>query len=336
MTNFWGELKNKAVQTGKAFTILAPMEDVTDNVFRQIVLSQGRPDLFMTEFTNCDGLASRGRDRIIHRLEYTENQHLIVAQIWGRKLETYIQAVPLIIEMGFDGIDINMGCPVPKVIKSGAGSGLIREPNLASEIIHVVREGIAKSPRPNTGLSVKTRIGFNEIQPEWVEHILKQPIDALTLHLRTTKELSKVPAHWERASEFVAIRDSIAPDVALIGNGDVTTKEQLATYRQLYGIDGLMIGRGIFDDVWLFNPDKTGETASIQERLQLISAHIELFKSTWHGRKNFETIKKFFKIYLKNFDGAAQLRTDLLHLKSPDEMISLINAFMLNETSTRG
>lgn len=322
MNTFWSKLKEKANESGKAFTVLAPMEDVTDNVFRQIVLAEGRPDLFMTEFTNCDGLASRGRDRVIHRLEFTPNQHLIVAQIWGRKLETYIQAVPLLVEMGFDGIDINMGCPVPKVIKSGAGSGLIKDPTLASEIIHVVREGIANSPRPDMGFSVKTRIGFKEIQPEWVEHLLKQPIDALILHLRTTKEMSKVPAHWELMPEYVAMRDAINPEIALIGNGDITTKEQLSTYRTRYGVDGLMVGRGIFDDLWIFNAAKELSSVTEQERVALVRKHILLFVEIWGKRKNFQMIKKFFKIYLKGFDGAAALRTELLRIMTPEEMLA--------------
>ncbi len=148
MNKLWQSLKAKSDKSNIAFTLLAPMEDVTDTVFRQVVLSQGRPDLFMTEFTNCDGLASKGRERIIHRLSYTSNQHPIVAQIWGRKPEMYVQAVPLIASLGFDGIDINMGCPVPKVVKSGAGAGLIREPALAASIIQTVHSEILTSTNP--------------------------------------------------------------------------------------------------------------------------------------------------------------------------------------------
>ncbi|MCC7304229.1 tRNA-dihydrouridine synthase [bacterium] len=324
MNNFWGKFRTKSITSGRAFTVLAPMEDVTDTVFRQLMVEQGRPDILMTEFTNCDGLASRGREHVIHRLAFTPNQHIIVAQIWGKNLETYVKAVPLLIEMGFDGIDINMGCPVSKVVANGAGSGLIKNPTLASEIIHAVREGIQSSHRRNVGLSVKTRIGFNTVQPEWVEHLLSQPIDALTLHLRTRKEMSKVPAHWEHMNEYVAMRDQINSTISLIGNGDITTKEQLATYREAYGIDGLMVGRGIFDNMWLFNPDKDGSTASKKERIALIMQHIELFIKTWGKSKNFEMIKKYFKIYLKNFDGAAQLRNDLITLRSPEEMLEVL------------
>lgn len=327
MSSLWSTLKQKSIETGKAFTVLAPMEDVTDNVFRQVVLSQGRPDLFMTEFTNCDGLASRGREKVIHRLEFTPNQHPIVAQIWGRKPETYAAAIPLVVEMGFDGVDINMGCPVPKVIKSGAGSGLIKEPTLAEELVLAVSEAIKKSLNPNLALSVKTRIGFYGVQEDWVEHLLRLPIDALILHLRTTKELSKVPAHWELMENYVAMRDTVNPAITLVGNGDIATKQQINTFRHLYGVDGLMVGRGIFDDLWIFNENKDGTQATIQERIGLVKKHIQLFLETWGERKNFEMIKKFFRTYLKNFDGAAQLRAELLRLKSPEEMLKTINIF---------
>lgn len=327
MENVWKKLKAQADTTGKAFTILAPMEDVTDNVFRQMVLSQGRPDLFVTEFTNCDGLASRGRDRVIHRLEFTLNQHPIIAQIWGRKVETYLEAVPLVASMGFDGVDINMGCPMPKVVKSGAGAGLIREPSLAQEIILSVRESIQKSSNPNLAFSVKTRIGTSDIDESWIQHLLSQPIDALTLHLRTLKELSKVPAHWELVPKIVAMRNAINPNIALIGNGDINTKDQLESYRSIYGIDGLMVGRGIFEDIWIFNKNKDSENATPSERVELIKTHIALFRETWGKRKNFEVVKKFFRIYLKNFDGAAILRNELLKIKDADEMLARIDEY---------
>ena len=328
MENLWKRLKNLSNSSGKAFTVLAPMEDVTDTVFRQVVLSQGRPDLFMTEFTNCDGLQSRGREHVIHRLAFTPDQHPIVAQIWGRKPETYLQTIPLIADLGFDGVDINMGCPVPNVIRGGAGSGLIKNPENAVSIITKVREAISNSSNPNMAFSVKTRIGFNEIQQEWVELLLHQPIDALILHLRTTKELSKVPAHWEIMNEFIQMRNSINSSIALVGNGDITTKNQIATYKELYGVDGVMIGRGIFNNLWLFNPDKDDSTMSSKERILALRKHIELFDIEWKGKKNFEVIKKFFKVYLKNFEGAADLRSELIVLKKSEEMLPVIDRFV--------
>ena len=333
MGSVWQLLKTKSEKTGAAFTVLAPMEDVTDTVFRQMVMFQGRPDLFMTEFTNCDGLASRGRARIIHRLEYTENQHPIVAQIWGRKVETYLQAIPLISAMGFDGVDINMGCPVPKVVKSGAGAGLIREPSIARAILDSVKEEIAKSENNSLSLSVKTRIGYDDIDLSWIEMLLKSPIDALTIHLRTKKEMSAVPVHWELMKNIIELRDSINPNIVIVGNGDITTKEQIATYKKIYGVDCLMIGRGIFEDIGLFNKDNGSNSATPLERIGLVRQHINLFLETWGTRKNFEMIKKYFKIYLKDFDGAAVLRNKLLRVKTPDEMLRIIEKYEENGQS---
>ncbi len=328
MENIWRKLKEKAQVTGTAFTVLAPMEDVTDNVFRQIMISQGRPDLFITEFTNCDGLMSRGRDHVSHRLEFTPNQHPIVAQIWGKRIETYVQTVPFLADMGFDGIDINMGCPVPKVIKNGAGAGLLCDPNLAAEIILAVREAIRVSSNPNLALSVKTRIGTATIEETWIQHLLAQPIDALTLHLRTVKELSKVPAHWELMPDFVTMKEQINKDIVLVGNGDITTKEQLQTYRSEYGVDGLMVGRGIFDDPWIFNTEKDGQFAAARERIKLLKTHIALFHQTWGKRKNFAEVKKFFRTYLRGFDSALELRKELLLLTNADEMFNTIDTYI--------
>jgi tRNA-dihydrouridine synthase len=325
MATFWRDLADKTKLENRAFTVLAPMEDVTDTVFRQIVLEEGRPDLFFTEFTNCDGLNSRGRDRIIHRFRYSPAQQPIIAQVWGRKPETYIATVPLLVELGFKGVDVNMGCPVPKVIKSGAGGGLIREPMLAQEILQAMKEAVAKYP--GFGFSLKTRIGFNSIDFDWVELVLKEQLDAITFHFRTVKEMSKVPAHWELAQKIVQLKDEISPRTVIIGNGDITTKEQLRTYGSEYGVDGLMVGRGIFSNLWLFSQNKDDSTVEKKERLQVLQRHITLFHEEWTGNKNFELLKKFFKVYIKNFEGAHQLKDQLQRLKIYEEM----NEVLLNE-----
>jgi len=317
---FWKQLAERTQLEGRAFTVLAPMEDVTDMVFRQIVQDEGRPDVFFTEFTNCDGLQSRGRARIIHRLTYSPEQLPVIAQVWGRRPETYISTVPMLVELGFTGVDINMGCPVPKVIKSGAGGGLIRTPSLAVEIIQAIREAIEQTKAPNFAFSVKTRIGFKDIDYSWIENVLAQKIDAVTFHLRTVAEMSKVPAHWELATDIVEMRNKLSPDTVLIGNGDVTTKEQINTYGQKYGIDGLMIGKGIFQNLWIFSDNKDDSTVSVLHRLTILYRHLTLFHQRWDGQKNFELLKKFFKVYLKDFDNAATLRDTLQRLKTYDEM----------------
>lgn len=221
-----------------------------------------------------------------------------------------------------------MGCPVDKVISRGQCSALINNPSLASELIHASQETIARYAPKDFPLSVKTRLGFDDIKFEWLEGLLKQNLDALTIHLRTVKELSKVPAHWELFKDIVKLRDEIAPETVLIGNGDIKTKEQLATYGKLYGADGLMVGRGIFDNLWIFNNALDESTVTPQYRISVLKKHIELFSSTWGSRKNTEILKKFFKIYLKDFEGAPQLKNELMKLRTKESMVSLLDDYV--------
>ena len=328
MSKFWNNLAQKSKEKGKAFTVLAPMEDVTDTVFRQIVTSQGKPDVFFTEFTNCDGLVSRGRDHVMHSLKYTPAEHPIIAQLWGSNPESYYESIKLVIELGFDGVDINMGCPVNKVISRGQCSGLINNPLLAHELIRASREAITKYAKRDFPLSVKTRLGFNDLNFQWIEGILRQDIDAFTIHLRTVKELSKVSAHWELFEKVVKLRDEINPNIVLIGNGDIKTKEQLDTYGKIYGADGLMVGRGIFDNLWLFNNDIDIKEITPQMRIDILKKHIELFASTWGREKNIEILKKFFKIYIKDFDGAPHLKNQLMQLKVKEDMIKTLDDYL--------
>ncbi|WKZ24021.1 MAG: tRNA-dihydrouridine synthase [Candidatus Dojkabacteria bacterium] len=320
----WTSLKQQSQATNRAFTILAPMEDVTDTVFRQIVCEYGRPDLFMTEFTNCEGLLSdKGREHVAHRLQFTHQELPLVAQIWATQVESYVAIIPELIERGFSGVDINMGCPVVNVVKNGAGSGLIRDFEKTKEIIHRVREKIEEID-PHFGFSVKTRIGFTLIQPEWVTFLMQQPIDALTLHLRTRKEMTRVPAHWELAKEYSQMREALNPDLVLIANGDITSRQHIHDTKVTYGFDGAMVGRGIFEDISIFSESPTH--LSRGQRLQALRKHILLFQETWGNSKNFELLKKYFKIYLRDFPGSAQLRNELIIMKDAEEMLQRIDS----------
>ncbi|MDE2025636.1 MAG: tRNA-dihydrouridine synthase, partial [Patescibacteria group bacterium] len=194
--NIWHTLK-------KPIFILAPMEDVTDTVFRQIIMACGRPSLFFTEFTNVDGMASAGDEEVSKRLRFTQKEGPIIAQVWGMKPENYFSAAGRIAEMGYDGIDINMGCPQKAVVSRGACSALIKNPSLAKEIIQATREGAKGLP-----VSVKTRIGFKtNVLDTWIGFLLEQQLDALAIHARTASEMSKVPAHWEVMPAAVTIRN---------------------------------------------------------------------------------------------------------------------------------
>lgn len=307
--NFWEKLP-------KSFTCLAPMEEVTDTVFRQIVAGVARPDVFFTEFTNVDGLQSRGRDKVIHRLRFSESERPIVAQIWGQKPENYFKTAQELVSMGFDGIDINMGCPEKSVVKSGNCIALINNRNLAAEIIQATKEG---SSLP---ISVKTRIGLNKIITEdWCGWLLEQKLDALTVHGRTAKEKSDVPAHWDEIAKVVKMKGK----TVIIGNGDVKNWQDAKIKHQLFGVDGVMIGRGIFENIWCF-ADHVGTQ---EEKINLLKKHLILWDQTWGNTKNFAIMKKFVKAYIKGWDGASELRVRLMEAGSVKEMKSILDGVCL-------
>lgn len=301
--------------------ILAPMEDVTDTVFRRIIQRISPFDLYMTEFTNVDGLQSPGRQATIKRLKFTPEEQPLIAQIWGAKPENYYKTTLELIAMGFVGVDINMGCPVKAVVKGGCGGGLIENPARAVEIIQAVQSA-ANGKIP---VSVKTRIGMKEFNPEWIETLLKQNLAMLTIHLRTVKELSQVPAHWELMTEIKKLRDSIARETILIGNGDVENKKQADEIVKKYGIDGVMIGRGIFHDPYASMDISPWASKTKAEKLDLYRQHVELFKDTW-GRDNppIAPLNKFCKTYVSGFDGAKEIREKLMKCRSLDELAEAI------------
>ncbi|KKR06201.1 MAG: tRNA-dihydrouridine synthase [candidate division WS6 bacterium GW2011_GWF2_39_15] len=303
----------------KPIMALAPMEDVTDTVFRQVLCSIGKPDLFFTEFTNVDGLFSPGYEQVVARLKFSSVEKPIIAQVWGVNPENYRKVGKLVSEMGFDGIDINMGCPIKKIIKTGGCSALIKNPTLAKEIYLAAKEGSCGLP-----VSIKTRIGFRGIETEeWIGYILGLKPDALTVHGRTVLEQSKVPCHWEEIAKAVRLRDSISPSTVILGNGDVKSVKQGIEYCGTFGVDGVMIGRGIFENPWLFG-DKVEVLHSQEEKLALLMMHVTLFDNTRGEDTNFNVLKKFFKMYINGFSGAAQLRDEMMKLRSAQETLDYI------------
>ncbi len=316
MKNFWQDLP-------RPFTALAPLDGVTDIVFRDIITEIGKPDVLFTEFTMTEGLLSKGRERVAERLLFTQDQQPLVAQIWGTKPEHFFTVAKELREMGFVGIDINMGCPHRTVIKFGACSGLIKNPALAAEIIQATKEGSKDIP-----VSVKTRLGFKDVQiAEWIGVILKQTPAALTVHLRTVAELSKVPAHWEYMPEILSLRNTLSPETLIIGNGDIGSLQEVTEKFTQYGCDGFMIGRGIFANPWVFNPKIAMHTVSIAERIELYLHHITLFEKQWGGKKHFALLKKFAKTYISNFEGASELRDTLMGAKTIQELRTILEAY---------
>ncbi len=303
---------------------LAPMEDVTDTVFRRIVAGIAPADIYFTEFTNVEGLLSKGNRIVSQRLLYTEHERPLIAQIWGNKPESFFRVAQMLVSQGFDGIDINMGCPEKSVVSHGSGACLITEPNLVGEIISATREGIATTGK-DIPLSIKTRIGYKKIAPEWIPFLLAQKLDALTIHGRTASEMSKVPAHWDEIGKAVDIRNEMGVSTLILGNGDVTNYQDARLKCETYGVDGVMIGRGIFHDLWAFN--KTGETHMDDPKIltDLLLAHVRLFDDTWGANKNFAVMKKFFKIYVQGYEHASDLRDKLMQANSRQEVEEILH-----------
>ncbi len=283
----------------RPFTVLAPMEDVTDSAFRRIVASAARPDVFFTEFTSIDGLFSEGRDEVIRRFSYTEAERPIVAQVWGTDPELFYEAAKLIVDMKFDGMDINMGCPEKNVTKHGAGACLIENHELVKNIIFAAKKGL----RNRIPLSLKTRLGYKKIASDWIPFLLEQQLDAITIHGRTAAELSKVSAHWDEIGKYTR-RGTV-----IIGNGDVKNYADAADKSKRYGVDGVMIGRGVFQDLWAFDKRGVSYMDDHEKLMEIMQSHMRLFEKTG---KNFAAMKKFFKIYVTGFPGASELRAQLM------------------------
>jgi len=313
MKNFWQELP-------APFFVLAPMEAVTDVVFRHVVEAAGGPDVYFTEFTNAASYFSeKGRASTRGRLAFTEDEQPIVAQIWGTNPEHFEFMAKGLKEQGYKGIDINMGCPAKDVVKTGAGSGLIRDPERAAELIAAAK----KSGLP---ISVKTRLGDlrTDEWTAWLTHILKQDVVNLTIHLRTRKEMSKVPSHFELLHDIKKLRDEIAPQTLLTINGDIRDREHGLELVNEYGVDGVMIGRGIFSDPYAFAKEKKERTRD--ELIGLLSMQLDLFdkyNEELEPRK-YDPLKRFFKIYVRGFEGAAELRDAMMHTKTTAEVRALI------------
>jgi tRNA-dihydrouridine synthase len=362
----------------KPFFILAPMDDVTDTVFRQIIATlpypshldglQGAaeqrsksyreyderaaeaatqqsakssssrvtssaskqagavrrygPDLYFTEFVNVDGLQSPGRPRLMHKLQFSNKERPIIAQLWGLNPDNYYKTTKELIKMGYDGVDINMGCPVKTVVKNGACAALINNRELAGEIIDAVKEAAGD----DFPVSIKTRLGFNQVDLSWPEFLLTKNLNMLSIHGRTAKQMSKVNADWELINKVKQMRDSIAQNTLIVGNGDVKNRRHGEGLAEKYGLDGIMIGRGIFDDPFAFAQNSPWQNYTREQKIALYRKHVELFTETWkNNERKIETLNKFCKVYINGFDGAKELRDKLMHSKNAAELLGLLD-----------
>lgn len=313
--NFWKDLP-------KPFFVLAPMEDVTDVVFRHVIKEAAEPDVYFTEFTNTESYAHpEGQMSVRGRLTFTEDEQPIVAHIWGDKPEQFKNMSIDLAKMGFKGIDINMGCPVANVAKNGKGAGLINHPETAAKIIEAAKAG-------GLPVSVKTRLGYRRIDEwmDWLKHLLEQDIANLSIHLRTRAEMSKADAHWELIGEIKQLRDEIAPDTLLTINGDIPNRQVGLELVEKYGVDGVMIGRGVFTNPFAF--EKEAKEHSVKELFDLFRLHLDLFdENTQVESRPFKPLRRFFKIYIRGIQGAAELRHQLMDTESTDDVREMLDAY---------
>ena len=334
-SSFWQTLP-------RPITILAPMEDVTDVVFRDIIHRAGPPMVYVSEFTAAGAVLQR-KTEALRRLEFNERHRPMVAQIWGNRPEEYFAVVRELHRRGFDGVDINMGCPTRKIIARGACSALINNQSLAAELIAAAREG-AESAFAEYGdshegppgrvqcamplpVSVKTRIGFKDVQvDQWCGFLLNQELALLTVHGRTSVQQSDGMADWREIQRAVSIRNRLAPETLLIGNGDLREFSQFAEYPRRYGVDGVMVGRGIFENPFMFRNARFHDLPG-EEQVAWALEHLDEYRRVYEGRRNFEVMKKFFKIYLTEFEGAEKLQERIMAVHSYDDAEFLLREF---------
>lgn len=328
----------------KPFLVLAPMDDVTDTVFRRIVAECASPELFMTEFINADGMQSVGRAATESRRRYDDKNNVVIAQIWGKNPENFEKSAKELVDCGYYGVDINFGCPEKNVVSNGCCSAMIKPEgrDLAVSLIAATRRGVGK----DGFLSVKTRLGFSSIDYTWHELLLRQKVNMLTVHVRTRKEMSKVPANYEAIRPIVELRDNISPDTLLVVNGDITDRTHALRLIEELGVDGAMIGRGVFHNPYCFAAPASSVGAPLscsvsepcgtvehwqhispQDKLNMLRKHVELFDSTWSlGERKFNTLKKFAKVYVSGFDGAKELREQIMATNSCAELMALLSS----------
>lgn len=348
---FWKELKETADREGRPLFVLAPMADVTDAAFRKTIATYGKPDVTWTEFVSADGLmraTPEGKMKLMRDLKYSEIERPIVAQLFSSHPEYMKGAAKLVAELGFDGIDINMGCPDRSIEKQGCGAAMMKNPANAQAVIRAALEGVEEFSE-KTGkvipVTVKTRIGYNKNElATWLPAILETEPAVVTIHCRTRKEMSKVPARWEHVREAVQIRDEFFikkygnnseeffnNKTLIFGNGDALSIADAYEKGKSTGADGVMLGRAIFGNPWLFSsisaPDHKQYEPSIKEKLTVMVEHTKLFESFLGDIKNFAIMKKHYKAYVNGFDGAKELREELMDAPDAATVTQIVKDF---------
>ncbi|GAB6089614.1 tRNA dihydrouridine synthase [Spirochaeta dissipatitropha] len=312
----------------RPFYALAPMEDVTDRVFRSLIADLAKPHIFYTEFISALALQAKRRTTMA-ALSFAKNEQPIIAQIWGTDPESFFDAAVLLTEYGYNGIDINMGCPAKKIIRKGACAGLIGNKSLSSELIHAVREGI-RSTGSSIPISVKTRSGITtDMHQDWCRHLLEQNLDAICLHPRTAEQQSDGVADWTQIRNLAEQRTAMQLSTAVIGNGDVRDLSTAAELSACTGADGIMIGRGIFHNPYIFNPSAAPlAVRSREEKINLAIEHTQRFRRAYGSSRNFEILKKFFKCYLQSYPGSETELSRLMKVHSYEEATEMLEGLL--------
>lgn len=314
--NFWNKLP-------KPFFVLAPMANVTDAAFRRLIAKYGKPDVLYTEFVSANGLCSAGQKKLLIDLKYSKTEKPIVAQIFTADPEKMFAAAKLIQKLGFDGLDINMGCPDKNVVKQGAGAALMKQPVLAQELIRAAKKGAPKLP-----ISVKTRLGDTKNDlVNWLPVLLEEKPAAIIIHCRTRKGMSNVPANWQAIKQAVDIAKGTG--VLIIGNGDVKDLEDAQNKADLTGCDGIMIGRAIFGNPWLFNTKTDLKKISVRKKLSVMLEHTKLFNKLLGKDKPFHIMRKHYKAYASGFDGSKELRIKLMQTENIKDVEKVVKNFKL-------
>lgn len=359
--SFWKKLRKPIIG-------MAPMDGITDASFRHMVCKYSRPSVVFTEFTNVEGLA-RGATEMLKSFIYEEKERPIVAQIFGVEAESFYKAAVMLCAMGFDGIDINMGCPASKVAVKGAGAGLIQNSELAKKLVGEVRRGILDwsegiSPEaagvhpdiiseigkmmrdgrvPDTAdcigrrgggrqgraarnggrmaaISVKTRIGYNSnIAEKWVAELIKAGSDCICMHGRTLKQGYHGEADWDALRG--AARICREAGVLFLGNGDVASMEDALEKIEKYEVDGVLVGRALMGNPWFFG----GKEPDVKMRLKAAKEHAKYFAKL--GDRPFHNIRKHLAWYIKGFEGAKELRMELMKVENYEDVEKIIDKF---------
>lgn len=328
-SKFWSEIATKAKSEHRPFFTMAPMVAVSNTVFRQVISKAYAPDTFFSEFVYAKGITDPNTKFPIHGRLYVDSRESKkpVVQLWGNVAEDFRTGAQALKEQGFEAIDINMGCPDSTVIKNHGGSDLIRNPKWAQAVI-------AAAKTSGLAVSAKTRLGYSKVDEfkTWIPFLLEQHVDVLTVHLRTKMEMSKVAAHLEVIDDIIKMRDEIAPETLIQINGDIPNYQAGLKLAQAHpGLDGIMIGRGVFADPYAFDPKK--QTHSLDELLDLLRMQLDLFDdfSEHYDYPRFPSLKRFFKIYARPELGATDLRNTMMDAKTTDDVRKILDDYQKNE-----